>query len=50
MFFSRDSCLHQIGKEYKFYLAFEQVLCEDYVTEKFWNALSRRVVPIVMGG
>ena len=33
---------------YKFYLAFENSLCEDYVTEKYWGALHRGNVPIVM--
>ena len=36
--------------EYKFYLAFENALCPDYVTEKFFRTLKLPVVPIVMGG
>ena len=37
-------------KTYKFYLAFENSNCRDYVTEKlFMNALQNGVVPIVMG-
>lgn len=35
---------------YKFYLSFENSECSDYVTEKFYNALSQLVVPIVFGG
>jgi len=35
---------------YKFYLAFENSLCPDYVTEKFYRALDKEVVPIVYGG
>jgi hypothetical protein len=35
---------------YKFYLAFENSLCRDYITEKFWkNSLIHRAVPVVMG-
>lgn len=36
--------------EYKFYLAFENSLCPDYITEKFYRALVNNVVPIVYGG
>ncbi len=35
---------------YKFYLAAENSLCPDYVTEKFYRALMNDVVPIVYGG
>ncbi|XP_076440922.1 alpha-(1,3)-fucosyltransferase C-like [Babylonia areolata] len=37
-------------KRYKFVLAFENGYCRDYVTEKYWNALSRNQIPIVSGG
>ena len=51
--FSSDNCikrlLHNSGS-YKFYLAFENSLCEDYVTEKLWKIMSLDVVPVVMGG
>lgn len=36
--------------EYKFYLSAENSLCADYVSEKFYRALSIDVVPIVYGG
>ncbi|KAH3890960.1 alpha-(1,3)-fucosyltransferase fut-5-like [Dreissena polymorpha] len=39
-------CL-KIMKEYKFYLAFENDNCRDYVTEKYWGSLDRDQVPIV---
>lgn len=43
------SCLKMLSK-YKFYLAFENSLCRDYITEKFWNnALAFDIVPIVYG-
>ncbi|KAA0197671.1 hypothetical protein HAZT_HAZT003796 [Hyalella azteca] len=36
--------------DYKFYLAFENSNCDDYVTEKvWWNALNKSAVPVVMG-
>ena len=37
-------------ENYKFYLAAENSLCPDYVTEKFYRALMNDVVPIVYGG
>ncbi|KAJ8047099.1 Glycoprotein 3-alpha-L-fucosyltransferase A [Holothuria leucospilota] len=37
-------------KQYKFFLALENSQCEGYITEKFWNSLSRyKSVPIVWG-
>lgn len=34
-----DLCTDKLDKEYMFYLAFENSLCRDYVTEKFFNML-----------
>lgn len=43
-------CLKSLREEYKFYLAFENSNCRDYITEKFfYNGLSQNVIPIVMG-
>ena len=37
-------------KDYKFYLAFENSNCREYITEKFYsNGLGSDVLPIVMG-
>lgn len=36
--------------DFYFYLAAENSLCRDYVTEKFWDALASDVVPVVYGG
>ena len=49
---STDNCFQKLlhgNKSYKFYLAFENSLCEDYVTEKFWSMLNLDVIPVVMG-
>jgi len=39
-----------IEKKYKIYLSFENSLCNDYVTEKFFSVLQQDVVFIVFGG
>jgi alpha-1,3-fucosyltransferase len=37
-------------RNYKFYLSFENAMCEDYVTEKLWKVINHTVVPVVLGG
>ncbi|GIX89318.1 glycoprotein 3-alpha-L-fucosyltransferase A [Caerostris extrusa] len=45
--FTKDCPL--IG-DYKFYLAFENSNCKEYITEKlWWNAYGKETVPVVMG-
>ena len=39
-----------LSKEYKFYLAFENSVCDGYVTEKFFKILHYNIIPIVLGG
>ena len=43
-------CDRMLDSEYRFYLSFENSLCEDYVTEKLRRAIRRDVIPIVLGG
>ncbi|XP_068619657.1 glycoprotein 3-alpha-L-fucosyltransferase A [Battus philenor] len=44
------NCLEMLNNDYKFYLAFENSNCRDYITEKFFvNGLQHNVLPIVMG-
>ncbi|XP_071525472.1 glycoprotein 3-alpha-L-fucosyltransferase A isoform X2 [Panulirus ornatus] len=43
-------CFEMLNRDYKFYLAFENSNCRDYITEKFFvNGLSHNILPIVMG-
>ncbi|XP_023349074.1 alpha-(1,3)-fucosyltransferase C [Eurytemora carolleeae] len=44
-----EKCYDSMEKKYKFYLSFENSLCQDYITEKFWNFLGQNIVPIVLG-
>ncbi|GAB6032333.1 Alpha-(1,3)-fucosyltransferase 9 [Chamberlinius hualienensis] len=43
-------CDRKLQSTYKFYMSFENILCKDYVTEKFIRALTYDVVPVVFGG
>ena len=39
-----------LDRDYKFYLAFENSNCMDYITEKFFDTgLQQNILPIVMG-
>ncbi len=45
-----NGCLRRLAKQYKFYLAFENGICKEYVTEKFVRTLQYPNIPIVLGG
>ncbi|MBW00656.1 Alpha-(1,3)-fucosyltransferase 10, partial [Eschrichtius robustus] len=40
---------YSILAQYKFILAFENAVCDDYITEKFWRPLKLGVVPVYYG-
>jgi hypothetical protein len=39
-----------LNTTYKFYLSFENSLCNDYITEKLWRIMKLDIIPIVLGG
>ncbi|KAN0041397.1 hypothetical protein ACTFIV_003936 [Dictyostelium citrinum] len=39
----------KVLKRYTFSIAFENSLCEDYITEKLWESLSVGTIPIYLG-
>ena len=41
-------CHDRLGL-YKFYFAFENEFCQDWMTEKYWRAIKVGSVPVVMG-
>ena len=46
----KETCKEEtVLKQYKFYLAFENTLNGEYITEKVWRSLSYGLVPIVYG-
>ena len=47
---NRGKVYQDVLKKYKFYLSFENALCQDYITEKFFIAMYAGALPIVYGG
>ena len=46
---SKEKESKMLNEQYRFYLAFENTLCEEYTTEKLYKALSLAIIPVVLG-
>ncbi|CAI5441805.1 unnamed protein product [Caenorhabditis angaria] len=45
----KGNCENMLDNDYFFYVAFENSICKDYVTEKLWNqGFQKTIVPLVM--
>ncbi|CAM1296049.1 FUT4 (predicted) [Pycnogonum litorale] len=45
-----SKCVDILATKYKFYFSFENSICKDYITEKFYKVIPIDVVPVVYGG
>lgn len=45
-----DDCRKYLASQYKFYFAFENSVCNEYITEKFFDLFHLNVLPVVLGG
>lgn len=45
-----DDCKGRLGKEYFFFMAFENSLALDYISEKTYTMMGNGLIPVVYGG
>jgi hypothetical protein len=41
---SESNCFNKLMNSYKFYLSFENSLCDDYISEKFWKFYNHKTI------
>lgn len=46
----RSKCQEMMERDYKFYLSFENSLCEDYITEKVFSNMKKNIIPVIYNG
>jgi hypothetical protein len=44
-----EQCFEHLQQQYKYYLAFENSMCDGYITEEVFDPLRFEIVPIVLG-
>ena len=44
------NCEEAVVENFKFYFAFENTLCPDYITEKFYRTATMDIIPVVFNG
>lgn len=45
-----QGCADMLDKDYRFYLSFENAICQDYVTEKVFRTMNSVIIPVVYNG
>ncbi|XP_077528272.1 alpha-(1,3)-fucosyltransferase C-like [Haemaphysalis longicornis] len=45
-----SKCHEEFARKYFFYLSFENTVCKDYVTEKFYLTIQFDIIPVTFGG
>lgn len=45
-----SECSEMLNTTYRFYFAFENTLCVDYLTEKLYNVIGENIIPVIFSG
>ncbi|XP_013419963.1 alpha-(1,3)-fucosyltransferase C [Lingula anatina] len=45
-----QTCMQHIEQHYRFYLSFEEQLCQDYVAPELFETLQQDVIPVIRSG